>query len=90
MFISTWTAEVSALRSSEAAAPRRLQIIAIIGRSNGGIATVRSSYMDGVLSMEGPFSEVLLYTQETNNYIFIMFHELSSRTHPRQNFPVAK
>ena len=65
-------------------------LIAIIGRSNGGIATVRSSYMDGVFSMEGPFSEVLLYTQETNIIIINNVHELSSRTHPRQDFPVAK
>ena len=34
--------------------------IGIMGRSNGGSATVRSR--GGVRSMEGPSSEVLLYT----------------------------
>ena len=49
---------MSALRSSEVAALRGSKCIGIMGRSNGGSATVRSR--GGVRSMEGPSSEVLL------------------------------
>ena len=52
-------AQVSALGSSEASAPQRFKCISIIGDSNGGNTTVRSR--GGVLSREGPFSEVPLY-----------------------------
>ena len=52
-------AQVSALGSSEASAPQGFKCISIIGDSNGGSATVRSR--GGVLSREGPFSEVPLY-----------------------------
>ena len=48
-----------ALGSSEASAPQRFKCISTIGDSNGGSATVRSR--GGVLSREGPFSEVPLY-----------------------------
>ena len=51
-------AEVSALGSSEASAPHRFKYISIMGDSNGGSTTVRSR--GGVLSREGPFSEVPL------------------------------
>ena len=59
-------AQASALGSSEASAPQRFKCIIIMGDSNGGSATVRSR--GGVLSREGPFSEVLLYiyTRKTN------------------------
>ena len=53
-------AQVSALGSSEASALQRFKCISIMGDSNGGSATVRSR--GGVLSREGPFSEVPLYT----------------------------
>ena len=53
-------AQVSALGSSEASALQRFKCISIMGDSNGGRATVRSR--GGVLSREGPFSEVPLYT----------------------------
>ena len=52
-------AQVSALGSSEASALQRFKCISIMGDSNGGSATVRSR--GGVLSREGPFSEVPLY-----------------------------
>ena len=52
-------AQVSALGSSEASALQRFKCISIMGDSNGGRATVRSR--GGVLSREGPFSEVPLY-----------------------------
>ena len=52
-------AQVSALGSSEASAPQRFKCISIMGDSNGGSTTVRSR--GGVLSREGPFSEVPLY-----------------------------
>ena len=52
-------AQVSALGSSEASAPQGFKGISIMGDSNGGSATVRSR--GGVLSREGPFSEVPLY-----------------------------
>ena len=55
-------AQVSALGSSEASAPQRFKCISIMGDSNGGSATVRSR--GGVLSREGPFSEVPLYIPE--------------------------
>ena len=51
-------AQVSALGSSEASAPQRFNCISIMGYSNGGSTTVRSR--GGVLSREGPFSEVPL------------------------------
>ena len=51
-------AQVSALGSSEASALQRFKFISIMGDSNGGSATVRSR--GGVLSREGPFSEVPL------------------------------
>ena len=54
---------MSALRSSEVAALRRFQIM---GRSNGGSATVRSR--GGVRSMEGPSLEVLLYNNSTFSF----------------------
>ena len=50
---------MSALGSSEASAPQRFKCISIMGDSNGGSATVRSR--GGVLSREGPYSEVPLY-----------------------------
>ena len=50
---------VSALGSSEASAPQGLKCISIMEDSNGGSTTVRSR--GGVLSREGPFSEVPLY-----------------------------
>ena len=53
-------AQVSALGSSEASAPQRFKNISIMGDSNGGSATVRSR--GGVLSREGRFSEVPLYS----------------------------
>ena len=52
-------AQVSALGSSEASAPQRFKCISIMGDSNGDSATVRSR--GGVLSREGPFSEVPPY-----------------------------
>ena len=52
-------AQVSALGSSEASALQRFKCISIVGDSNEGSATVRSR--GGVLSREGPFSEVPLY-----------------------------
>ena len=52
-------AQVSALGSSEASAPQRFKCISTMGDSNGGSATVHSR--GGVLSKEGPFSEVPLY-----------------------------
>ena len=52
-------AQVSALGSSEASALQRFKCISIVGDSNGGSETVRSR--GGVLSREGPFSEVPLY-----------------------------
>ena len=52
-------AQVSALGSSEVSAPQRFKCISTMGDSNGGSATVRSR--GGVLSKEGPFSEVPLY-----------------------------
>ena len=51
--------QVSALGSAEASALQRFICISIMGDSNGGSATVRSR--GGVLSREGPFSEVPLY-----------------------------
>ena len=51
------TAQVSALRSSEASSPRRFSIM---GSSIGGSGTVCSR--GGVRSREGPLSEVSLYT----------------------------
>ena len=45
--------------SSEASAPQGFKCIGIMGDSNGGSTTVRSR--GGVLSREGPFSEVPLY-----------------------------
>ena len=51
-------AQVSALWSSEASAPQRFKCVSIMGDSNGGSTTVRSR--GGVLSREGPFSEVPL------------------------------
>ena len=53
-------AQVSALGISEASALLRFKCISIMGDSNGGSATVRSR--GGVLSREGPFSEVPLYS----------------------------
>ena len=53
-------AQVSALGSSEVSAPQRFKCISIMGDSNGGSATVHSR--GGVLSREGPFSDVPLYT----------------------------
>ena len=50
-------AQVSALGSSEASAPQRFKC-SIMGDSNGGRATV--CCRGGVLSREGPFSEVPL------------------------------
>ena len=50
--------QVFALRSLEASAPQRFKCISIMGDSNGGSTTVRSR--GGVLSREGPFSEVPL------------------------------
>ena len=52
-------AQVSALGSSEVSAPQGFKCIGIMGDSNGGNTTVRSRR--GVLSREGPFSEVPLY-----------------------------
>ena len=52
-------AQVSALGSSETSAPQRFKCISIMVDSNGGSETVRSR--GGVLSREGPFSEVPLY-----------------------------
>ena len=52
-------AQMSALGSSEASAPQGFKCISIMGDSNGGSTTVRSR--GGVLSREGPFSEVPLY-----------------------------
>ena len=49
----------SALGSSEASAPQRFKFISIMGDSNGGSTTVRSR--GGVLSREGPFSEVYCF-----------------------------
>ena len=51
-------AQVSALGSSEASAPQRFKCISILD-SNGGTTTVHSR--GGVISREGPFSEVPLY-----------------------------
>ena len=45
--------------SSEASAPQRFKCIRIMGDSKGGSSSVRSR--GGVLSREGPFSEVPLY-----------------------------
>ena len=42
--------------------------IGIMGRSNGGSATVRSR--GGVCSMEGPSSEVLLYITQGSSFFF--------------------
>ena len=53
------TAQVSALRSSEASSPRRFQCFSIMGSSIGGSGTVRSR--GGVRAREGPLSEVSLY-----------------------------
>ena len=51
---------MSALGSSEASTPQRFKLISIMGDSNWGSTTVCSR--GGVLSREGPFSEVPLYT----------------------------
>ena len=48
--------------------------IGIMGRSNGGSATVRSR--GGVRSMEGPSSEVLLYM-----YIHVHVHTVCTSSH---------
>ena len=53
------TAQVSALRSSEASSPRRFKSISIMGSSIGGSGTVR--FRGGVRAREGPLSEVSLY-----------------------------
>ena len=53
-------AQVSALGSSEASAPQGFKCISIMDDSNGGSTTVRSR--GGVLSREGLFSEVPLYS----------------------------
>ena len=44
---------------AQVSAPQRFKCISIMGNSNGGSATVCSR--GGVLSKEGPFSEVPLY-----------------------------
>ena len=51
--------QVSFLGTSEASAPQRFKCISIMGDSNRGSTTVRSR--GGVLSREGPFSEVSLW-----------------------------
>ena len=62
-------AQVSALGSSEASALRGFKCISIMGDSNGGSTTVRSR--GGVLSREGPFSEVPLYIKDAKVHSYL-------------------
>ena len=79
-------AQVSALGSLEASAPQRFKCISIIGDSNGGSTTVRSR--GGVLSREGPFSEVPLYIPSGTNHQLYIYYE-DAVAHNIRNYSIS-